>query len=74
MFFQPVVDCDVPVQVEVTMAELDDGQSCSGQRLHLVNARDALPQDSRDQLQHLSGRRRGEIDVGQDGVFRTSIL
>lgn len=66
---QPVVNGDVPLKVEVAMAELDHGQSCGGERLHLVNSRDALPQHGRDKLQHLSGRCRAEVDVGQDGVF-----
>lgn len=70
----PVVDGNVPLQIELTMAELDHREACTVHRMDLKHSGCTLPQNSRHQLQQLVLGGRGQVDVGQDGVLRTAAL
>lgn len=65
----PVVDGDVSLQIELPMDELDHREACAAHCLDLIHSRCALPQYGRHQFQQLRRRGRGQVDVGQDGVF-----
>lgn len=70
----PVVDGDVSLEVELLVTELDHRKSSSAERLNFVNTWNALPQNNSDQLQNFSRRGSGQVNVRQNGVFRTAIL
>lgn len=71
---EPVVDGDVSLQVELPMAELDHREASAAHYLDLVYTRCALSQYGRHQLQQLRRGSRGQVDVGQDGVFRLAVF
>ena len=56
------------------MDELDHWQTSAAHHLDLVHSRDTLPQDDGDQVQHLSRRGCGQVDVGEDGVFGAGVV
>lgn len=65
----PVIDCDVSLQTELPMAELDHREARAAHCLDLMHPRRALPQYGRHQFQQLSWRGRRQVDVGQDGLI-----
>lgn len=72
--FQPVVDGDVTVEVELSMTELDHRKSGSAEGLDFMHSWNTLPQNDCNQLQDFSRSGSGQVNVGQNGVFRTAIL
>lgn len=72
--FQPIVDCDVSLEVELSMTELDHRKSGSAERLYFVYTRNALPQNGCNKLQNFNRSGSGQVNVRQNGVFRMAIL
>lgn len=56
------------------MTELDHRKSGSAERLYFVHTWYALPQNGCNKLQNFSRSGSGQVNVGQNGVFRMAIL
>lgn len=73
-WFQPVVDGDVSLKVELSMTELDNGKSCWGERLYFVHTWNTLSQNGSYQIQDFHRSGCGQVYVRQNGVLGAAVF
>ena len=71
---RPVVDGDVPLQVELAVMELGHRETSAADHIDFVRAGDAALQDRRHEVQDICRRRCGQVNIGQDGVLRAAVI
>lgn len=70
----PVVNGDVPLQVELVVMELDHGEASAADHGDFVRAGDTASKDRRHEVQDLGRGGGGQVDVRQDGVLGAAIV